>query len=68
MKATIVLESHEKEALKKICDTDPCEKINCGIIECEDCPLHAAAVAFNEARHSLRAVVAIMETVESEGK
>lgn len=50
MKITTTITKEELTRTKKGVSFDPCSEIKCGSLDCEHCPLHKSAEAFNDAR------------------
>ena len=57
MKMIVTMTKEEKSNTEKIILVDPCTHINCGIIDCDSCPLHEAAVALRKAQESFSKIL-----------
>ena len=57
MKISVTLTKEEKNKTQELIFVDPCTHINCGIIDCDNCPLHEVAVALRKAQESFSKVL-----------
>jgi hypothetical protein len=64
MKITTTITREELTRTEKIMSFDPCSEIKCGSLDCEDCPLHKSAAAFNEARWEILNILRSLSVTE----
>lgn len=65
MKITTTITKEEVSKTKDVIWVDPCAHINCGQIDCEQCPLREAAQALRAAQNKFISAIDAIE-VENE--
>lgn len=57
MKVSITITKKEKNSTEDLVLKDPCSCIECGLIDCDVCPLHEAAVELRKAQEKFSKIL-----------